>query len=221
MNTQFSCWRYIQQPLGIFEPDGKKLLEEHLANKMNYDEFSKRTVRLWKGLKISDLEQIVENIPLRDGSIETLEFFRDSGLKVSCVSSGFDIWRTVFQKKFGFEFDDYLANHIIVDANGVLTGEIDVNVTDDTPLKNKGEQLKKLCGKYNIGSEEVVMIGDGLGDIKAFELAGLSVAVNPTHVEVSEAADYTIDGHSLTGIIEIFKKMHNNPEKITGKEMRF
>jgi len=112
---------------------------------MNYEEFCKKTVRHWKGLKISDLEEIVDRIPPRDGTIETLKFFRDSGLKVSCVSSGFDIWKSVFQRKFGFEFDDFLANHIVFDSAGVLTGEIDVNVTDDTPQKNKAEKLKKLC----------------------------------------------------------------------------
>jgi len=64
------------------------------------------------------------------------------------------------------------------------------------------------------------MVGDGLGDIKAFELAGLSIAVDPTHAEVAYAADFVIEGHSLLNIIDIFKRIENKSENTTGKDMR-
>jgi len=204
LNTQFSCWRYTQGSLGIFEHGGRKLLEEHLAGMMDYEEFAARTVALWKGLKIKDFEDIIDAITLRDGALATLNYFKRNGYKVSAVSSGFDLWHRVFEKKHGFIFDDFLANHLVTDDNGVLTGEIEMRVTDDTPQKNKGEQLKKLALKYEIPIEETIMIGDGLGDINAFKVAGLSFAIAPTHDEVSRASNHVIRDGNLESVLKYF-----------------
>ena len=204
LNTQFSCWRYTQGPLGIFEKGGRKLLEEHLAGMMDYEEFAARTVSLWKGLKIKDFENIIDAITLRDGALAVLNYFKSHGYKVCSVSSGFDLWKSVFERKHGFIFDDFLANHLVTDGNGLLTGKIEMLVTDDTAEKNKGEHLKKLVRKYEIPIKDTIMIGDGLGDINAFRVAGLSFAIAPTHDEVTQAVDYVIEDGNLESILKYF-----------------
>lgn len=191
--------------MGIYEPNGRALLDDHLAKKTNYEEFTKASVKQWKGMRVADFERVINEIPLRDSALDVLNYFKNHGYRVACVSSGFDFWKSVFEKKHGFIFDEYFANHVIVDENGILTGEVDVNVTDDTPLKNKGEQLKKLCDKFNIRPDESIMVGDGLGDIKAFNLADVSFAVDPTHDEVALSADHAILGDSLSEILDYFK----------------
>jgi len=204
LNTQFSCWRYTQVPLGIFDQGGRRLLEDHLEGKMDYEEFAKKTVALWKGLSIRDFEEIISKIALRDGALKVLKYFREHDYRICAASSGFDLWRDVFQNRHDFIFDDFLANHLIVDGNGVLSGEIEMNVTDDTPEKNKGEQIKKLVMKYGMTVEESIMIGDGLGDVNAFKVAGVSFAIAPTHEEVAKASDHVIIGNSLEPILEYF-----------------
>jgi len=163
-------------------------------------------------MRVDDFERVINEISLREGALDVLNYFKNHGYHVACVSSGFDFWKSVFEKKHGFIFDAFLANHVIVNENGILTGEVDVIVTDDTPLKNKGEQLKKLCGKFGINPSESIMVGDGLGDIKAFELAGLSFAVDPTHDEVAKAADHLVGNNSLAEIMDYFKDgVYNHP----------
>lgn len=204
LNTQFSCWRYLQKPLGIFEPDAHQLLRDHLAGKMDYEQFAKTNVSLWRGMKISDFENVINKIPLRDGVLECLNYFREHGYRIVCVSSGFDLWEKIFRNRYKFFFDDYLANHIVIDSQGIITGELIVNVTDDTPSLNKGKQLRKMCEKYSIQPEQTIMVGDGTGDIKAFDVAGLSFAINPTHDEVAQAADHILDGESLIPLLDYF-----------------
>jgi HAD superfamily phosphoserine phosphatase-like hydrolase len=171
---------------------------------MDYEQFAKTSVSLWRGMKISDFEGVIDKIPLRDGVLECLKYFRKYGYRIVCVSSGFDFWEKIFRSRYEFSFDDYLANHIVVDGQGIITGELIVNVTDDTPSLNKGEQLLKMCRKYDVQSEQAIMVGDGIGDIKAFDLAGLSFAINPTHDEVAKAADHIVDGESLIPLLDYF-----------------
>jgi HAD superfamily phosphoserine phosphatase-like hydrolase len=152
---------------------------------MDYEQFAKTNVSLWRGMKIRDFENVIDKIPLREGVLDCLNYFRKYEYRIVCVSSGFDLWKTIFEKRYEFFFDGYLANHIVVDSLGIITGELVVNVTDDTPSLNKGEQLLKMCEKYSIRPEQAIMVGDGMGDIKAFEIAGLSFAVNPTHDEIT------------------------------------
>lgn len=182
---------------------------------MDYEQFCIRAVSRWKGLNHNDLLNIVNEIPLRDGTIKTLLYFREHGYNVACVSSGFDLWKTVFEIKHGFIFDDFISNHLVTGHNGELTGEIKVHVTDDTPLKNKGEHLKKLCAKYRLKPSATIMVGDGIGDINAFIESDISFAVNPTHEEVAEAADHVIDGESIIEMLSYFKggKYFNNQKQ--------
>lgn len=204
LNTQFSCWRYIQQPLGLFEPQGRQLLEDHLKGKMDYEEFSRRTVAMWKGIKIDEILKIIDKIPLRDGALEALNYFRKHGYKVCTVSSGFDIWKWVFRDKYGFVFDDFLANHLVVDDDGLLTGEVEMYVTEDTPKKNKGAHLVNLADKYGINQNETIMVGDGMGDINAFKVVGISFAICPSNKEVAEAADILLNSDSLRSLLDFF-----------------
>jgi len=171
---------------------------------MDYEEFSKRAVALWQGLKIRDLEEIINRIPLRKGARETLMYFRENSYKVCAVSSGFDIWKSVFANKYGFIFDDFLANHLVASSDGILTGEIEMRVTDDTAGKNKGDQLSNLAKKYGFDVCETIMVGDGLGDINAFRAAGLAFAGWPANEKVAEAADHVLDGVSLEYLLKFF-----------------
>jgi phosphoserine phosphatase len=172
---------------------------------MDYEEFCIQSVKLWRGISIGELEKIINEIPLREGVIEVFTYFRKHGYRIACVSSGFDIWKSVFENMHSFVFDDYLANHLVTDSKENLTGEIIVNVTDDTPLKNKAAQLKKLCRKYRLSLEEAIAVGDGLGDIKLFEVAAVSFAVKPTHDEVEQAAHHVLESSNLTEILQYFK----------------
>jgi HAD superfamily phosphoserine phosphatase-like hydrolase len=204
LNTQFSCWRYIAQPIGIFEPQGRRLLEEHLNGIWNYEEFARKTVALWKGLDINVLEAIIDNISLRNGSLTVLNYFREHGYKVCAVSSGFDLWKSIFQRKYDFVFDDFLANHLVVDTDGILTGDIEIYVTDFTKGKNKGNHLKTLATKYNLDHKQIIMVGDGLGDINGFQIADISFAVAPSDNQVADAATHVIGGESLSSLLDYF-----------------
>jgi len=56
-------------------------------------------------------------------------------------------------------------------------------------IGDKGEALRQVLSEYGIASEESMFIGDDLNDLKAFDVAGVTVAVRNASIHIKKRAD--------------------------------
>lgn len=110
---------------------------------------------------------------------------------------------------------DYVGNitEARIDLNGFFNEDIDVTTSKPFFLEfmakdvSKGNAIKALCNKMNIGLEEVIAFGDSLNDQSMFEVAGYSVAMGNASDELKALADeVTLDNNS-NGIPHLLKTL--------------
>jgi phosphoserine phosphatase len=95
-----------------------------------------------------------------------------------------------------YAFDYAVANELLYN-NGTLTGDVKINVYFD----EKAKWVKTIMSRYKIRGEEVIAIGDSMGDKEMFEIAGFSVAFNPSCKELSRIADVVVNGNDMSDIV--------------------
>jgi phosphoserine phosphatase len=165
-----------------------------LAGKISYEEFCERDARVWKGMRVEDLLQIVKTVPFHPGTDELIAYLRDKGLKLSVVSSGLSALSNWVHQKYGF---DYSVSNDLLHENGVLTGKVRIQVYFD----QKAEWVKRILEKFKVRPEEVIAIGDSKGDLDMFQMVGFSIAFNSSCEDLDKIASVCIPSQNLADII--------------------
>ncbi|MDP3039173.1 MAG: HAD family phosphatase [Deltaproteobacteria bacterium] len=194
LTKERSAWEYIHRRLGVWDGYAEKYQEAFLRGEITYDRFCRLDAAIWKGMKVSDLERILKDIPLYEGVEDFLQYLRSRGIKLGIISSGLTILSERMQKEF--DFDYAVANELRV-ADGLLTGEIKINVHYD----QKGEWVREAQRQFNARQEEILAIGDSTGDIDMFQMAGLSIAFNPLSTRLESLATFSVHSMDLRDLI--------------------
>ena len=97
------------------------------------------------------------------------------------------------------EFDYWIGNELIRLDNRI-SGEVKVNIG----WKEKGEALKNILKRFKISSEKSIAIGDSTADIEMFEVAGLSISIEPSSKHVAAASDIVCQTTNMKEIISFF-----------------
>ncbi len=74
---------------------------------------------------------------------------------------------------------------------------------------SKAQALERLGQYYNISSEEMIAIGDGLNDLPMIEYAGLGVAMENAHALVRKRADFVTKSCDEDGVAYAIDKYIN------------
>ena len=194
LTKERSAWEYIHRRLGVWDGYAEKYQEAFLRGEITYDRFCRLDAAIWKGMKISDLERILQDIPLYEGVEDLLQYLRSRGIKLGIISSGLTILSERMKKEF--DFDYAVANELGV-TDGLLTGEIKINVYYD----QKGDWVRDAQGQFNARQEEILAIGDSTGDIDMFQMAGLSIAFNPLSTRLESLATFSVYSMDLRDLI--------------------
>jgi phosphoserine phosphatase len=194
LTKERSAWEYIHRRLGVWEGYAEKFQEAFLRGEITYDRFCQLDAAIWKGMKVSDLERILAEIPLYEGVEDFLLYLRSKGIKLGIISSGLTILSERMRKEFRFDYA--VANELGV-ADGILTGEIVINVHYD----KKGDWVQEAQRRFNARQEEILAIGDSTGDIDMFQMAGLSIAFNPLSPRLKALATFSIHSMDLRDLI--------------------
>ncbi len=82
----------------------------------------------------------------------------------------------------------------------VITGSHDVGIASRLlklgvtefyqQVKSKSEALSSLMHKYNMGSDDVLFMGDDMPDLEAFEIAGIKACPSNAAAELLAKADF-------------------------------
>jgi phosphoserine phosphatase len=194
LTKERSAWEYIHRRLGVWDGYAEKYQEAFLRGEITYDRFCRLDAAIWKGMKVSDLERILQDIPLYEGVEDLLQYLRSRGIKLGIISSGLTILSERMKKEF--DFDYAVANELGV-TDGLLTGEIKINVHYD----QKGDWVRDVQGQFNARQEEILAIGDSTGDIDMFQMAGLSIAFNPLSTRLESLATFSVYSMDLRDLI--------------------
>ncbi|NVM02838.1 MAG: HAD-IB family phosphatase [Candidatus Helarchaeota archaeon] len=194
LTKENNSWKLIHTSLNVFEQ--AKTHRELFFNKgISYQKWADLDVGLWKNVHVSRIEKILNKVPLIEGISETLSILKKKDLKTSLLSSGISIFADKLKERFGFDYS--IANKVIINEKGYLTGEVICNVA----YNNKDKAINGLLKKLNITFQECIAVGDNENDVNLFKKVGLSIALNPQSSNVSEVADITVTSTDLRKIL--------------------
>jgi phosphoserine phosphatase len=188
----------LAQKLGL----GQKFMEVYsrvAKEQIRFEESMVEGCKIWKGVPTSGVyNHLINEIPLREGAIETIEKLRTQGYMVGCISSGVSqFFMEPFSQRLGL---DFAFSNILGEENGAHNGEVAYIMGSS----QKAQTALKLLAENGLGSENLASVGDGSNDIELFRISGFSVAFNPESKAVSGAATVTVHSKDLRSVLEYF-----------------
>ncbi len=209
-----------------------------VSNEISYDayvreeiddmEFMRRDVALWHqekpGIQITDLENILEDVPVMRGAKELMSALRGNHTITGIISGGIDLLARQVAQRLGMDF--FVANGVESFADGALTGEGISRV----PLRNKAAVLAGKASEYGVEKENIASVGDTYIDIPMLEASGFGIAFNPSDARIIEAADVVVKEKDLSRLIPLLtgeetaisaKCLFHDEDSVTSPEMKF
>ncbi len=173
----------------------KAITESAMRGEIDFKESFTRRVALLKGLDISVMKDIAENMPITEGVERLMFVLKKYGYKIAILSGGFTFFGEYLQKKFGIDY--VYANELEVDDYGKLTGKYKGEVVDG---KRKAELLRLIAQVEKVDLEQTIAVGDGANDLPMLSLAGLGIAFHAKPKVVANAKQ-SINTIGLDGVL--------------------
>ena len=97
----------------------RRITESAMRGEIDFKESFTRRVKLLKGLDVSVMKEIAENLPITEGVERLMEVLKRSGYKTAILSGGFTYFGNYLKQRFGFDY--VYANELEIGEDGRLT----------------------------------------------------------------------------------------------------
>ena len=194
LTRERSIWEYIHKKLDKWYGFAESYQKKFLAGEISYEKFCELDAEVWEGMKVEELLEIVKTVPFHPGVDELISHLRQKGLKLIMVSSGLSLLSDWVHQRYGF---DYSVSNDLLHEDGILTGKVRIQVHYD----KKAEWVRKILKNFSVSPEEVIAIGDSLGDIDMFQMVRFSIAFNSSCNDLEQVATLCIKSENLADII--------------------
>lgn len=171
-----------------------EITEQAMNGEIDFDESLKRRVALLKGMPVSHMQKILDDIKLTEGVEDFVSTVKELGFKVGIISGGFHYFADFFKEKL--KLDYAFANNLKIE-NQKLTGELDGSIVN---AEKKALLLDMLAQQEGIKLEQVVAIGDGANDLPMLARAGLGIAFHAKDIVKQNAKQHMSHG-PMTSIL--------------------
>lgn len=171
-----------------------EITESAMRGEIDFKQSFERRIALLKGLDVSVLKDIAENLPLTEGTERLFRSLKKYGYKTAILSGGFNYFGNYLKSKLGIDY--VFANELEV-CDNKLTGR---HVGDIVDGAKKAEMLKLLAFKEDLHLEQVIAVGDGANDLPMIQLAGLGIAFH-AKPKVKATAQHAISVNGLDTIL--------------------
>lgn len=171
-----------------------RITEKAMRGDFDFEESLIQRVALIKGLAVSELTEIRNNMRLSQGVEELTTTLRWLGYKLGVITGGFDFFSDYLKEKLGFDFA--FANKLEI-KNGVLTGRIVGPIIDGA---QKARIVNQTSCDQGILLDQTVVVGDGANDALMLGQAGLGIAYNAKK-GVDRAANVSLGRSRLKNIL--------------------
>lgn len=187
-------WDTIHQKFGTVDHQ-QDHFEKYRNGELDMVKWSELTVEHWQGRPAEQLEAAVTEVTPVSGFQETIDSLKDLEFAIGVVSAG--VLQYV-EQIIGEASMDFIISNSIETADGELTGEVQVNVTD----QNKIDWFQKLVDYSEVPEGNVVLIGDAENDLMKIHPGNLSIAFNPRDGRARNVADTVITDGNLQLILD-------------------
>lgn len=172
----------------------KAITESAMRGEIDFTESFRRRCALLKGLDVSVMQEIAENLPITEGADRLMRVLKKVGFKIAILSGGFTYFGNYLKQKFGIDY--VYANELEV-IDGKLTGRYLGEVVDG---KRKAELLRLIAQVENVDIRQTVAVGDGANDLPMISIAGLGISFH-AKPKVKATAEQSISTIGLDGIL--------------------
>lgn len=173
----------------------RAITESAMRGEIDFTESFKQRVALLKGLDVSVMKEIAENLPITEGVDRMMEVLKRSGYKTAILSGGFTYFGNYLKQKFGFDY--VYANELEIGPDGKLTGRYIGDIVDGN---RKKELLRLIAQVENINIEQTIAVGDGANDLPMLSTAGLGIAFH-AKPKVKAEAGQSISTTGIDGVL--------------------
>lgn len=171
-----------------------RITEKAMRGDFDFEESLIQRVALIKGLAVSELTEIRNNMRLSQGVEELTTTLRWLGYKLGVITGGFDFFSDYLKEKLGFDFA--FANKLEI-KNDILTGRIVGPIID---AAQKARIVNQTSCDHGILLDQTVVVGDGANDALMLGQAGLGIAYNAKK-GVDRAANVSLGRSRLKNIL--------------------
>ncbi len=180
-----SCWNTLHAKFGTLEKT-KKNMEAYCVGKIDYPEFVRRDTKLWKPTpSLNEIEKSLRNYTLKPFAKEVFAYLKEKQIKSAIITCGLEVLANKVGNELGA--DHIVANKLLIDENGFITGESDSPVD----LLRKDKAFRQLLNDLEIEPQACLAVGDSKFDCEFLKVAGHRVAIGGSK-ELHEIADYVI-----------------------------
>lgn len=172
----------------------KAITEAAMRGEIDFCESFRQRCALLKGLDVSVMQEIAENLPITEGVDRLMRILKKVGFKIAILSGGFTYFGNYLKQKYNIDY--VYANELEVE-NGKLTGRHVVDIVDG---KRKAELLRLIAQVENVDIRQTVAVGDGANDLPMISIAGLGIAFH-AKPKVKATAKQSISTIGLDGIL--------------------
>lgn len=172
----------------------KTITEAAMRGEIDFCESFRQRCALLKGLDVSVMQEIAENLPITEGVDRLMRILKKVGFKIAILSGGFTYFGNYLKQKYNIDY--VYANELEVE-NGKLTGR---HVGDIVDGKRKAELLRLIAQVENVDIRQTVAVGDGANDLPMISIAGLGIAFH-AKPKVKATAKQSISTIGLDGIL--------------------
>ena len=172
----------------------KAITEAAMRGEIDFCESFRQRCALLKGLDVSVMQEIAENLPITEGVDRLMRILKKVGFKIAILSGGFTYFGNYLKQKYNIDY--VYANELEVE-NGKLTGR---HVGDIVDGKRKAELLRLIAQVENVDIRQTVAVVDGANDLPMISIAGLGIAFH-AKPKVKATAKQSISTIGLDGIL--------------------
>lgn len=172
----------------------KAITEAAMRGEIDFCESFRQRCALLKGLDVSVMQEIAENLPITEGVDRLMSILKKVGFKIAILSGGFTYFGNFLKQKYNIDY--VYANELEIE-DGKLTGR---HLGDIVDGKRKAELLRLIAQVENVDIRQTVAVGDGANDLPMISIAGLGIAFH-AKPKVKATAKQSISTIGLDGIL--------------------
>ena len=170
------------------------ITESAMRGEIDFCESFKQRCALLKGLDVSVMQEIAENLPITEGVDRLMRVLKKVGFKIAILSGGFTFFGNYLKQKYNIDY--VYANELEIE-DGRLTGRYVGDIVDG---RRKAELLRLIAQVENVDLQQTVAVGDGANDLPMISVAGLGIAFH-AKPKVKATAKQSISTIGLDGIL--------------------
>jgi len=200
---QAECIDELARRHGVYDKVAA-ITERAMRGEIDFKESFTERVALLKGLDVSVMQDIADNLPITEGTDRLMSVLKTCGYKIAILSGGFTFFGEYLQRRYGIDY--VYANELEVGEDGKLTGRYVGDIVDG---RRKADLLRLIAQTEKVNIAQTIAVGDGANDLPMLNEAGLGIAFH-AKPRVKASASQSLSTIGLDGVLYFlgFKDSH-------------